>query len=109
MKIKTIFIGSSGSSNAGCKPAASKRDITSKARPCSNVFNILLIIGIAALFIPLNAVASIDHLIILVAVTLVMFPILYTGHSISRKEGVLMLVFFGVFIWYAFFGYSYFI
>jgi len=75
----------------------------------SNVFNILLIIGIAALFIPLNAVASIDHLIILVAVTLVMFPILYTGHSISRKEGVLMLIFYGVFIWYAFFGYAYFI
>ncbi len=75
----------------------------------SNVFNILLIIGIAALFIPLNAVASIDHLIILVAVTLVMFPILYTGHSISRKEGVLMLIFYGIFIWYAFFGYAYFI
>ena len=75
----------------------------------SNIFNILLIIGIAALFIPLNAVASIDHLVILLAVTLVMFPILYTGHSISRKEGVLMLVFYGIFIWYAFFGYSYFI
>ena len=75
----------------------------------SNIFNILLIIGIAALFIPLNAVASLDHLIILVAVTLVMFPILYTGHSISRKEGVLMLIFYGIFIWYAFFGYAYFI
>jgi len=75
----------------------------------SNVFNILLIIGIAAIFIPLNAIASIDHLIILFAVTLVMFPILYTGHSISRKEGVIMLVFYGIFIWYAFFGYTYFI
>lgn len=75
----------------------------------SNVFNILLIIGIAAFFIPLNAVSSIDHLIIMVAVTLVMFPILYTGHSISRKEGMLMLFFYGIFIWYAFFGYTYFI
>ncbi len=75
----------------------------------SNIFNILLIIGIAALFIPLNAVASIDHLVILVAVTLVMFPILYTGHSISRKEGVIMLIFYGIFIWYIFFGYTYFI
>jgi cation:H+ antiporter len=73
----------------------------------SNVFNILLILGIAALFIPLNAVNSIDHLIILVAVTLVMLPILYTGHSITRKEGVLMLIFYGIFIWYAFFGYTY--
>lgn len=75
----------------------------------SNVFNILLILGIAALFIPLNAVASIDYLIILVVVTLVMFPILYTGHSISRKEGVLMLIFYSIFIWYAFSGYAYFI
>ncbi len=75
----------------------------------SNIFNILLILGIAALFIPLNAVASLDHIIILVVVTLVMFPILYTGHTISRKEGVFMLVFYGIFIWYAFFGYTYFI
>jgi cation:H+ antiporter len=75
----------------------------------SNVFNILLILGIAALFIPLNAVKSIDHLIILVAVTFIMLPIIYTGHSITRKEGVLMLVSYGIFIWYAFFGYTYFI
>jgi cation:H+ antiporter len=75
----------------------------------SNVFNILLILGIAALFIPLNAVDSIDHLIILLAVTIFMVPIIYTGHTISRKEGVLMLVFYGIFIWYAFFGYTYFI
>jgi len=75
----------------------------------SNVFNILLIIGLAAIFIPLNAIAKIDHIIILFAVTIVMFPILYTGHKISRIEGVVMLIFYGVFIWYAFFGYTYFI
>jgi cation:H+ antiporter len=75
----------------------------------SNVFNIFLILGIAALFIPLNAIDSIGHIIILVAVTLLMYPILYTGHKISRIEGFLMLVFYGLFIWYAFFGYTYFI
>lgn len=75
----------------------------------SNVFNILLILGIAALFIPLNAVASIDYIIILLAATLFIFPILYTGHIISRIEGIFMLVFYGIFIWYAFFGYTYFI
>ena len=75
----------------------------------SNVFNIFLILGLAALFIPLNAIASIDHIIILVAVTLMVYPILYTGHTISRKEGILMLVFYGIFIWYAFFGYTYFL
>ena len=75
----------------------------------SNVFNILLILGIAALFIPLNAIESIDHIIILVAVTLFMYPILFTGHIISRKEGFLMLFFYVIFIWYAFFGYTYFL
>ncbi|KYK29541.1 hypothetical protein AYK20_05205 [Thermoplasmatales archaeon SG8-52-1] len=75
----------------------------------SNVFNIFLILGIAALFIPLNAIDSIDHILILTAVTLMMYPILFTSHTISRKEGVLMLVFYGIFIWYAFFGYTYFI
>ena len=73
----------------------------------SNVFNILLILGVAALFIPLraNISESIAYLWILLAVTLVMFPVLYTGHSISRKEGVIMLGLYSVFIWYTFFGY----
>jgi len=70
----------------------------------SNVFNILLILGFAALFIPLNAMVSLSHIWILLAVTLVMFPILYTGHIISRKEGVFMLALYSVFIWYIFFG-----
>ena len=69
----------------------------------SNVFNILLILGASALFIPLNAFFSLDHLLILLAVTLIMFPILYTGHVISRREGVFMLVLYSFFIWYIFF------
>jgi cation:H+ antiporter len=74
----------------------------------SNVFNIFMVLGVAALFIPLNANVpeSIAHLWILLAVTLVMFPILYTGHKISRIKGVFMLVFYSVFIWYTFFGYK---
>ena len=69
----------------------------------SNVFNILLILGASALFIPLNAIFSLDHLLILLAVTLIMFPILYTGHVISRREGVFMLALYSLFIWYIFF------
>jgi cation:H+ antiporter len=69
----------------------------------SNVFNILLILGFAALFIPLNAIASLNHIFILLAVTLVMVPILWSGYTISRKEGIVMLVIYGVFIWYIFF------
>jgi cation:H+ antiporter len=72
----------------------------------SNVFNILLIIGFAALFIPLKAINYLDHLLILLGVTFVMFPILFTGNSISRKEGILMLVIYSVFIFYIFFPLS---
>ena len=74
----------------------------------SNVFNILMVLGVAALFIPLqaNIPESMAHLWILLAVSLVMFPLVYTGHKISRIEGVFMLAIYSVFIWYTFFGYK---
>ena len=72
----------------------------------SNVFNIFLILGFAALFIPLKAIDFLPHLWILLAVSLVMFPILYTGNIISRKEGVFMLAIYSIFIWYSFLGYT---
>ena len=68
----------------------------------SNVFNIFLILGASALLIPLNALNSIGNLLILMVVTLVMFPVLYTGHVISRKEGVFLLVLYLFFICYIF-------
>jgi len=70
----------------------------------SNVFNIFLILGASALLIPLNAVNSIGTLLILMVVTLVMFPVLYTGHVISRKEGIFLLVIYLFFICYIFLG-----
>jgi len=74
----------------------------------SNVFNIFMVLGVAALFIPLNAntTESFAHLIILLFVTLLIFPILYTGRIISRKEGVFMIFLYSIFIWYTFFGYE---
>lgn len=70
----------------------------------SNVFNILLVLGAAAVLIPLGAMNSIDHLIILVGVTFVMIPILRTNHEISRLEGVFLLVLYAGYILYTFFG-----
>ncbi len=69
----------------------------------SNVFNIFLILGFSALFIPLNAANNMDHLILLLVVTLLMYPILFTGKVISRKEGAVMLIFYSFFMWYVFF------
>ena len=73
----------------------------------SNVFNVLMILGFAALFIPLYAYQSMDSIIILFVVTLVMVPIIYTKNKISRLEGVFMLVIYFVFIFYIFSGYSF--
>jgi cation:H+ antiporter len=70
----------------------------------SNVFNILLILGFSAFFIPLLAMEYINHIIILLIVTLIMFPILVTRNRISRIEGVFLLVIYAIFIWYIFFG-----
>jgi len=74
----------------------------------SNVFNILMILGVAALFIELKAdiAESLAYIWILLAVSLIIFPILYTGHKITRVEGVFMLGIYSVFIWYTFFGYQ---
>jgi len=72
----------------------------------SNVFNILLILGACALFIPLNTTGSFYHLLFLMMATLILFPVVYTGHIISRKEGVFFLVLYSFFIWYIFFGYA---
>jgi cation:H+ antiporter len=70
----------------------------------SNVFNIFLILGVAALFIPLGAISSIDNLLILLAITIIMVPICCTKHTISRIEGFFMLVIYGIYIWYIFAG-----
>jgi cation:H+ antiporter len=68
----------------------------------SNVFNIFLILGASALFIPLNAADSLYHILFLIIATLIMFPVVFTGHIISRKEGVFFLVLYSFFIWFIF-------
>ena len=70
----------------------------------SNVFNVLMILGVAALFIPLMAKESLDTILILLGINLVMIPIIYTRNKISRLEGVIMVIVYGIFIWYIFFG-----
>jgi len=69
----------------------------------SNVFNIFLVLGVSALLIPLNAINYIGTILILMVVTLVMFLVIYTGHVISRKEGIFLIVLYLFFIFYIFF------
>jgi len=68
----------------------------------SNVFNILLILGVGTLFIPLDALGSLDHIVFLLAVTIFMIPILFSGHNISRVEGGVLLALYVIYIVYTF-------
>jgi len=68
----------------------------------SNVFNMLMILGFAALFIPLNAISKMDNMFILLAVSFLMIPIVYSKNKITRLEGVIMLFIYGGFMMYIF-------
>jgi cation:H+ antiporter len=59
----------------------------------SNIFNLMGILGVASLVTPIpfnDALQQID-LWVLLAATLVLFPIIITGWRISRREGTLLL------------------
>lgn len=68
----------------------------------SNIFNILLVLGVAAVIIPLNAGESVMYIAFLLIVTIIMVPILYTGSSITRAEGILLLMLYLGYMWFLF-------
>ncbi len=70
----------------------------------SSIFNIFLVLGAAALVSPQGihisrAVLSFD-LPVMIAVAFACLPIFFTGHRISRKEGVLFVSYYGAYLFY---------
>jgi cation:H+ antiporter len=66
----------------------------------SNLFNLLMILGISGLFSPLpvqQAIIDSDSLWML-GVTLLLFPIIFTGRRISQLEGALLMGAYGVYL-----------
>ena len=59
----------------------------------SNLFNIMFVLGIAALVAPLDGkgISSID-LYVMLGVTILLLPTVWTGRILDRKEGFLFLV-----------------
>ncbi len=59
----------------------------------SNLFNIMFVLGIAGLVAPLdgNGISSID-LYVMLGVTFLLLPTVWTGRILDRKEGFLFLV-----------------
>ena len=66
----------------------------------SNLFNILVILGISALFSPLPVSAELisKDCWWMLGVTLLLFPFMFTGFRINRWEGVLLLAAYGVYL-----------
>lgn len=70
----------------------------------SNIFNIFLVLGLSAIVVPIavgQAAIDID-LWIMLGVAIGIWPILRTGHRVSRLEGALMLVFYFGYVTYLF-------
>ncbi|MBC8257622.1 MAG: calcium/sodium antiporter [SAR324 cluster bacterium] len=67
----------------------------------SNLFNIMFVLGIAGLVAPLDAtgISSID-LYVMLGVTLLLLPTVWTGHVLDRKEGFLFLSLYIGYLYY---------
>ena len=75
-----------------------ERDIAVGNVVGSNIFNILAVLGITSIVAPegipvSSAVIGFD-LPVMIAVALACLPIFFTGGTISRKEGVLLLAYY---------------
>ena len=83
-----------------------ERDIAVGSVVGSCILNILAVLGVAGLFagdgIVVKAVVLRFDLMILLAASIACIPIFFTGHLISRGEGVLFFTFYAAYIFYLF-------
>ena len=70
----------------------------------SNIFNILLIIGVLAMITPFHVAAEVMafDIWVMAGVSLLIVPVMITGRRIGRVGGLVFLVLYAVFIVYQF-------
>jgi cation:H+ antiporter len=67
----------------------------------SNLFNIMFVLGIAGLVAPLDAKGiNSSDLYVMLAVTLLLLPTVWTGRVLDRKEGFLFLAIYVGYLYY---------
>ena len=67
----------------------------------SNIFNILLILGVAAAISPITFLTeNIIDIVILIVMSLVVWIFAWTSKKINRKEGIMMLLMYAVYMVY---------
>lgn len=66
----------------------------------SNLFNILMILGVSGLITPLTVQSAIFHndCYWMLGVTLLLFPVIFTGRKVSRFEGFIFLGCYGTYL-----------
>ena len=70
----------------------------------SNIFNILLIMGIVSIITEVAVdFRALMSMVLLFFVTLFLVPIFYTGKRISRIEGVFLVTIYCIYMWFVFF------
>jgi cation:H+ antiporter len=67
----------------------------------SNLFNILVILGVSGLISPLPVQPELisSDMWWMLGVTLLLFPVMITGLRVRRWEGALLLAVYGVYMW----------
>lgn len=70
----------------------------------SNIFNILVVLGLTSAVsetgISVGASAISFDIPVMLAVAVMCLPIFFTGNEVSRREGVLLLTYYLLYIWY---------
>ncbi|MDY6863883.1 MAG: sodium:calcium antiporter, partial [Thermodesulfobacteriota bacterium] len=67
----------------------------------SNIFNILGILGISSLLSPINGTGiNLIDVYVMIAVSILLFPLMLSKFEIKRWEGLILLGFYVVYIYY---------
>ena len=67
----------------------------------SNLFNIMFVLGLAGLVAPLDAIGiNTSDLYVMLAVTILLLPTVWTGRILDRKEGFLFLAIYFGYLYY---------
>ena len=67
----------------------------------SNLFNIMFVLGIAGLIVPMDAVGiRSSDLYVMLGVTILLLPTVWTGYVLDRKEGFMFLAIYVGYLYY---------
>jgi cation:H+ antiporter len=70
----------------------------------SNIFNILAIVGVVGIISPISLDRNVLNfsLLVLILYTVTLIPIIKTGYAVSRKEGIVLLLGYFLYLWRVF-------